>query len=125
MLRIEELTAINERQRIARDLHDTLVQGTVGLIMQLEVVLAQLRQQRTARAQETLQQSVEAARNSLPDARCAIGHLREEHLCPDDLVEIIQEEVQRLTTTMPITCQADLAALTSIPLHCANISGAL
>lgn len=31
--KVEELTLINERQRIARDLHDTLSQGLAGLIM--------------------------------------------------------------------------------------------
>src|SRR5690606_1594523 len=34
--KVEELTLANERQRMARDLHDTLAQGLAGLIMQLE-----------------------------------------------------------------------------------------
>ena len=33
-LRVEELTMVNERQRLARELHDTLTQGVAGLIMQ-------------------------------------------------------------------------------------------
>lgn len=31
--KVEELTLANERQRMARDLHDTLAQGVAGLIM--------------------------------------------------------------------------------------------
>jgi two-component system, NarL family, sensor histidine kinase YdfH len=34
--KVEELTLANERQRMARDLHDTLAQGVASFIMQLE-----------------------------------------------------------------------------------------
>ncbi|MDQ6661819.1 MAG: histidine kinase dimerization/phosphoacceptor domain-containing protein, partial [Chloroflexota bacterium] len=51
-LHVEDLTMITERQRIARDLHDTLVQGVAGLIMQLDVVNTQLQNRRIERAQE-------------------------------------------------------------------------
>jgi len=37
-LRVEELTTVSERQRLARELRDTLTQGVAGLIMQLERV---------------------------------------------------------------------------------------
>jgi NarL family two-component system sensor histidine kinase YdfH len=36
MEQVEQLTLQNERQRMARDLHDTLAQGLVSLNMQLE-----------------------------------------------------------------------------------------
>ncbi|MFA7746609.1 histidine kinase, partial [Salinicoccus roseus] len=35
---VKQLTLQNERQRMARDLHDTLAQGLVSLHMQLEAV---------------------------------------------------------------------------------------
>ena len=40
--RVEDLTIANERQRMARELHDTLSQGLAGLILQLEAVDAHL-----------------------------------------------------------------------------------
>jgi len=40
--RIEDLTLQAERQRIARELHDTVTQGLAGLIMQLEATDARL-----------------------------------------------------------------------------------
>ena len=39
---VEDLTIANERQRMARELHDTLSQGLAGLILQLEAVDAHL-----------------------------------------------------------------------------------
>lgn len=48
---VEELTRLTERQRLARDLHDTLAQGLSGLILQLEVTHSRLAQGRNAQAQ--------------------------------------------------------------------------
>src|SRR5260221_400287 len=39
-VRIEDLTLANERQRLARELHDTLAQGLVGLTLQLDTAEA-------------------------------------------------------------------------------------
>lgn len=114
-LRVEELTMMTERQRIARDLHDTFVQGVAGLVMQLEVAQTQLRHQKIERAQEIMEQVMEAARDTIADARCAIGNLRIACIRPDDLVEVVQEEINRFTATTDIPCQADLALLSTTP----------
>ncbi len=76
---VEDLTIATERQRLARDLHDTLSQGLAGLILQLEAVDANLKNERQDRAVEILQQSMEHARATLADARLAISDLRENH----------------------------------------------
>ncbi|GHP01115.1 histidine kinase [Reticulibacter mediterranei] len=117
-LRAEELTVINERQRIARDLHDTFIQGVTGLVMQLEVVRTQLQRQKVAQAQELLEQVIEAAGDALADARCAIGNLRTGHIRPDDLVEIVQEEISRFTAATDIPCHATIIALANTPAPC-------
>ena len=59
---VEELTLANERQRMARDLHDTLAQGLAGIIMQLEAVQAHLENQNTQRAQSIIKGSMSQAR---------------------------------------------------------------
>ena len=114
-LRVEELTMITERQRIARDLHDTLVQGVAGLVMQLNVVQAHLQHQRAERAQEILEQVIEAARDTLADARCAIGELRTTSIRPENLVEVVQEEISRFYAATQVACYIDLALLTRTP----------
>ncbi|EFH84117.1 sensor histidine kinase [Ktedonobacter racemifer] len=119
-LRIEELTLMAERQRIARDLHDTLVQGVTGLLMQLGVVRAQLRHQKVERAQVLLEQVMEQASDALADARCAIGDLRSGRTRSDDLAEVVQEETSRFTATTGLSCHADIAALSILPTPCCD-----
>ena len=114
-VRVEELTMLAERQRIARNLHDTLVQGVVGLIMQLDVAQAQLRQGRIARGQGILEQVGEAARDTLADARCALGDLRTGRVRPADLVEVVQEEIVQFTARTAICCCSELDALVLTP----------
>jgi NarL family two-component system sensor histidine kinase YdfH len=117
-LRVEELTMITERQRIARDLHDTLVQGVTGLLMQLSVVRTQLQHQKVERAQELLEQVIESASDALADARCAIGDLRNGHIRSDDLIEVVQEEISHFTARTDISCHVDIAALVATPASC-------
>lgn len=74
--RVEELTLINERQRMARDLHDTLSQGLAGVIMQLEAVNANIKRNNIVRSQEIVKMSMEHARKTLADSRLVIDDLR-------------------------------------------------
>jgi two-component system, NarL family, sensor histidine kinase YdfH len=74
--KVEELTLSNERQRMARDLHDTLAQGLAGIIMQLEAVQAHLQKGNTIRCEEIIQKSMNQARETLHSARIAIDNLR-------------------------------------------------
>ena len=104
---VEDLTLANERQRLARELHDTLAQGLVGLILQLEAVSSHLKNENPERAQEIVQQSMSRARSTLADARRAIGDLREMQALPDDLAEIIRMEVKRFTKATGISCEVD------------------
>ena len=55
---IETLTLLTERQRMARELHDTLVQGIAGMIMQLEVTSAQMDRKNYLQAQQVLSQAL-------------------------------------------------------------------
>ena len=63
--RVEDLTIANERQRMARELHDTLSQGLAGLILQLEAADANLAADRSEKARVIIQQSMQQARATL------------------------------------------------------------
>jgi NarL family two-component system sensor histidine kinase YdfH len=106
--RVEDLTLAAERQRMARELHDTLAQGLAGLILQLEASVSHLENGRPARAEEIVQQAMSRARDTLADARRAIGDLRLMAEGPDDLEETVLREVKRFTTATGIPCELEL-----------------
>src|SRR5215217_735898 len=60
--RVEDLTIANERQRMARELHDTLSQGLAGVILQLEAADAHLMNQRTDKVQSIISSAMRQAR---------------------------------------------------------------
>lgn len=106
--RVEDLTITNERQRMARELHDTLSQGLAGLVLQLEAADAHLSSGRPERAREIVRQSMETARSVLGDARNAISDLRQES---GELEQALRLEVSRFTeaTGLPCTLSLDLS----------------
>lgn len=112
---IQELTLLSERQRMARALHDTLVQDLAGLIRQLDVADSLLANQRTERARAILQESGAAARAALVEARSAIGDLRAEIPTIASFDQAVQEEIERFSSATGIACQCDLAALPLVP----------
>jgi NarL family two-component system sensor histidine kinase YdfH len=105
--RVEDLTIANERQRMARELHDTLSQGLAGLILQLEATDAHLTNHRTEKAQSIVGNAMEQARATLADARRAIDDLRQSSM--DDLDSALRLEVSRFTnaTGIPILYHTD------------------
>ena len=105
--RVEDLTITTERQRMARELHDTLSQGLAGLILQLEATDAHLNNNHTAKAQSIIGNAMEQARATLADARRAIDDLRQSAL--DDLDSALHLEISRFmnATGIPILFHTD------------------
>jgi NarL family two-component system sensor histidine kinase YdfH len=100
--RIESLTLQNERQRMARELHDTLAQGVAGLVLQLEAVKAHLGANRIERAASIVEQAITRARSTLAESRAAIDDLR---AAPVSLPEAIREKTGRFTQATGIPCE--------------------
>jgi signal transduction histidine kinase/ligand-binding sensor domain-containing protein len=67
---------LGERSRIAREIHDTLAQGYVGVSVQLEVLAELLRQHKMEDAGKQLDQARDYVRSGLDDARQSIWALR-------------------------------------------------
>jgi len=105
---VEDLTLAAERQRMARELHDTLSQGLAGLILQLEAVDSHLSRGRTDKAQTIVQQAMDRARTTLADARRAIDDLRASDQAPIDLASAIRAEADRFSAATGLPCDVEV-----------------
>jgi NarL family two-component system sensor histidine kinase YdfH len=115
--KVEELTLSAERQRMARELHDTLAQGLAGLILQLEAVDSHLGQDHFEQAQAIVHQAMGRARVTLADARRAIKNLRDETPSTENLSDALRQEVDRFTTATGIPCELELSPPNRIPTN--------
>ncbi len=110
---IEDLTIAGERQRLARELHDTLSQGLAGLILQLEAADAHLSQGRLEKARRIIDEAMQKARETLADSRRAIGNLRENNLV--ELEQALRREVERFQAATGIPCSFHADQIPPLP----------
>lgn len=101
---VETSTIRAERQRVARELHDTLTQGLAGTVMQLEAAKSFLAQGNTERTAEIIDNSIDIARDALHESRITLTDLRSttEESLPARLhlvTEAIRKNYQVTTTT--------------------------
>ncbi len=112
---VEDLTLANERQRMARELHDTLSQGLAGLILQLEAVDSHLSRGHVDKARSIVQQAMDRARITLADARRAIDDLRTSDRIPIDLASAIRAEADRFSAATGLTCDVGVSDALDVP----------
>jgi len=86
-----------ERNRMARDIHDTLAQGFTGVIVQLEAVEEAMSQNQAAKASGHLIRAGNLARESLREARRSVQALRPKALEEKPLSEAMKDLVERMT----------------------------
>jgi signal transduction histidine kinase len=102
-LRIGYLTArmqermrdrVSERLRIARDLHDTLLQGVQGLVMRLHFTAAQMPPADATR--QTLMSALDHADEVLEESRNSLLRLRSEEGADPDIAEALRKLAAQL-----------------------------
>jgi PAS domain S-box-containing protein len=88
---------LEERNRMARDIHDTLAQGFTGVIVQLEAAEDAIGCSRRKEANEHLQRAAELARRSLSEARRSVRALRPEALQAGNVWDALQGIIKNTT----------------------------
>jgi ligand-binding sensor domain-containing protein/two-component sensor histidine kinase len=88
---------LQERTRLARDMHDTLLQGFAGVIYQLAAA-SRLMSTAPARGQEKLAKALEQADQSLSEARQMLSSLRLSALENATLAEALRTAGEQVTS---------------------------
>ena len=86
-----------ERNRMARDIHDTLAQGFTGVIMQLEAAKGATKQGDLVEAESRIERAGELARSSLGEARRSVRALRPHSLRNGKLFMTLDNMLKRMT----------------------------
>ncbi len=107
--RVSQVTArydavLAERNRIAREIHDTLAQGFVALSLQLELISRALSNSKET-AQELLRQAQSSVQTGLAEARRSIWELRSQNLENDDLSSKLSKVAAEVNSKTSIKAQ--------------------
>ena len=96
----EEFGALEERNRLAREIHDTLAQGLAGIAMQLETADALLEVgDDSDRIRHSIVKALNLTRSSLEEARRSVLDLRAAPLEGRTLSDALADLVERLQRT--------------------------
>jgi len=91
---------VSERTRIARDLHDTLLQSFQGLLLRFQSVLKML-PERPAEARQRLESALDQAAAAITEGRDAVQGLRMSAVETNDLAKGLSAIAQELTAMAP------------------------
>jgi two-component system NarL family sensor kinase len=106
------LARLEERARLAREIHDTLAQGLTGIALQIEGAIAQLRKNPEL-AEDRLQRALELTRENLEEARRSVLDLRAGALDGKPLPEALRALGRSFTAETGVRVRLDIAA--SVP----------
>ncbi|MEN3361718.1 MAG: hypothetical protein V7637_5700 [Mycobacteriales bacterium] len=109
-----EAGVLDERQRMAREIHDTLAQGLIGIVAQLEA--AGQAQGCPAEAQRHLDTAARLARDSLSEARRSVQALRPEPLESARLADALADVARRWSSISEVAVDV-VTTGTARPLH--------
>jgi signal transduction histidine kinase/ligand-binding sensor domain-containing protein len=90
---------VDERTRIARELHDTLLQSFHGLMFRFQAARNMLPRS-PENAMRTLDEAISSTRNAITESRDAIHDLRSEPTADGDLVQLLEADGQELAAVL-------------------------
>ena len=102
--RQEYQAILTERNRLARELHDTLEQGLAGITLQLEAVGGSLEASPKA-ARQSLDVARQMLRYSLEEARRSVMDLRSQALESRDLTGALRDLARQMTLGTPVRAE--------------------
>jgi len=101
---------LEERSRMARELHDSLLQGVTGIALQLRALLPRLQTEAPEMA-ESVRRVTEMAESTGRDARRTVWEMRPAALVRSDLPGALEETVRRVAPALDVTVEVGGAAM--------------
>ncbi|WP_313163264.1 sensor histidine kinase [Sedimentibacter sp.] len=93
---VRRLSIIEEKNRIARDIHDSLGHNMTALIMQLQMAEHYLKTD-ASKSTELLNSSIKTAKDSLKEIREVVETLRGKSLPPDKVIQVLVDKFAEKT----------------------------
>jgi signal transduction histidine kinase len=115
--RAEELAAADERNRLARELHDSLTQTLYSLTLQAEAASRELAAGATPQASEQLQTIRRTAQQALGEMRVLLFELRPPDLEAEGLVAALQERLEAVEARSGLAAELIVEGEETFPHH--------
>lgn len=114
--RARDAGVLEERQRLAREMHDTVAQALTSIVMQLEAAEAALGEGGSSRASERVDRARDTARAALDELRRAVHALRPAPLEGAPLPDALRRVVERWSADAGLPADV-LVTGTVVALH--------
>ena len=95
----KRLGVAEERNRLAREIHDTLAQGLSGIVLKLETIQAFLEDGKREKVNDLLNQVLALTRENIEEARRSVLDLRASPLEENNLIEALEKMVLEVNET--------------------------
>lgn len=113
----QELASLHERQRLARELHDSVSQALYGISLGAHTAQESLEEDDSEQARASLTYVISLTEAGLAEMRALIFELRPESLETEGLVAALTKQVAVLQTRYHLTVDASLDEEPAIPLE--------
>ena len=107
----QQNAVLHERNRMAREIHDTLAQGFTGIGLQLEAAEWEVTRA-PDKALARLARARDLARQSLQEARRSVWALQPEALLHGDLPSVLRRHAQQMTQGTPVRTEVRVSGQT-------------
>ena len=104
----QELAALQERQRLARELHDSVSQALYGISLWAHTVREALESSEPEQAEAAIEDVLTLAEAGLAEMHALIFELRPESLETEGLVAALTKQVEALRARYKLTVEAEL-----------------
>jgi signal transduction histidine kinase len=112
----EELATAKERNRLARELHDSVAQTLYGLTLQAEAAARELSKGQTDKASEQLREIRDSAQQSLQETRLLIFELRPPILEQEGLASALRARLESVESRSGLKAQIQLQEVNQLPV---------